>query len=140
MKSDFENLSENILRYRHALGMTQETLAFRLGVTAAAVSKWERKLSCPDISLLPQVAELFGVSIDDLFASATQDKLLVESVPWEDDGVIRVAVFEGQNLCTTQVYVCPRGEDIVLVVKPNDPKQTRPVGHHTPSTHQTPPE
>ena len=39
MKSDFENLSENMLRYRRALGMTQETLAFRLGVTSAAVSK-----------------------------------------------------------------------------------------------------
>ena len=86
------------------------------------------------------MAELFGVSIDDLFASPTQDKLLVESVPWEDDGIVRVVVFEGKKLCTTQVYACPHGEDMVLVVKPDDQKQTRPVGHHTSSSHQTPPE
>ena len=42
-------------------------LAERLGVTAQAVSKWERKANSPDIALIPRLAEIFGVSIDELF-------------------------------------------------------------------------
>lgn len=46
--------------------MTQQELASRLQITDKAVSKWERGLSCPDISLLPQLAEILGVTVDDL--------------------------------------------------------------------------
>ena len=47
--------------------MTQDALAEKLGVTYQAVSKWENSLSCPDIVLLPLIADVFGVSIDSLF-------------------------------------------------------------------------
>lgn len=53
--------------YRRRTGMTQDDLAARLGVSAQAVSKWERAVCCPDISLLPALADTFGVSIDLLF-------------------------------------------------------------------------
>ena len=46
--------------------MTQLELAERMGVTDKAVSKWERDLSCPDISTIPRLAEVFGVSVDEL--------------------------------------------------------------------------
>ena len=46
--------------------MTQEQLAERMGVSAQAVSKWENNLSCPDISVLPELAEVFGISVDEL--------------------------------------------------------------------------
>ena len=52
---------------RRSTGMTQDALASRLGVSAQAVSKWERAVCCPDISLLPALADTFGVSIDLLF-------------------------------------------------------------------------
>lgn len=42
-------------------------LAETLGVTAQAVSKWETKTNSPDIALIPKIAELFDVSIDELF-------------------------------------------------------------------------
>ena len=61
-----ETLGKRIAARRKALGMTQEQLAERLGITAQAVSKWENDQSCPDITMLPRLADIFGVSIDDL--------------------------------------------------------------------------
>ena len=52
------------LRYRSSL--TQEQLADRLGLSPQAISKWENAAAMPDISLLPDLAEIFGISIDEL--------------------------------------------------------------------------
>ena len=51
---------------RKDLGLTQIELAEKMGVTDKAVSKWERDLSYPDISSLPKLAEIFGMSVDEL--------------------------------------------------------------------------
>lgn len=51
---------------RKELGMTQLELAQKMGVTDKAVSKWERDLSCPDVNSLPKLAEIFGISVDEL--------------------------------------------------------------------------
>ena len=59
-------LAENIRRYRKNLGLTQDQLAERLGVTLGAVSKWERGSSQPDLSYIMDLAELFHVSVDAL--------------------------------------------------------------------------
>lgn len=56
-----------VARERKALGLTQEELARRLGVTKAAVSKWELGQSMPDTALLPSIAAQFALSIDELF-------------------------------------------------------------------------
>ena len=48
---------------RRELGLTQRQAAERLGVTDKAVSKWERGLGCPDVSLLPQLSQLFQVDL-----------------------------------------------------------------------------
>jgi len=48
-------LAGNIMRYRKALGITQETLAEKVGVTFQAVSKWENAQTLPDTALLPRV-------------------------------------------------------------------------------------
>ena len=63
-------LAENILRLRKEQGMTQATLATRLGITAQAVSKWESGRSAPDIELLPRLAEILSCDIDALFTPA----------------------------------------------------------------------
>lgn len=62
----YNTLGERIKYHRKRLGLTQEQLADRLGVSAQAVSKWENNQSCPDISILPEIADLFGISIDEL--------------------------------------------------------------------------
>lgn len=59
-------LNEQIAFLRKAKGTTQEELAKALGVTNQAVSKWESSQCCPDIQLLPDIADYFGVSIDEL--------------------------------------------------------------------------
>lgn len=60
------NIGTNIAALRKNNGITQEALANELGVSPQAVSKWENSTSCPDVSLLPDIAKYFGVSIDDL--------------------------------------------------------------------------
>jgi tellurite methyltransferase len=61
-----EILARNISRYRKDLGMTQEALAEKLGITFQAVSKWETGQSIPDTMLLPKLAQILNVSIDKL--------------------------------------------------------------------------
>lgn len=59
-------LGENIKRLRREKELTQEKLAEFLGVTFQSISNWERGESYPDISMLPEIAGFFRVSIDDL--------------------------------------------------------------------------
>jgi tellurite methyltransferase len=61
-----EILAGNISRYRKALGLTQEALAAKLGITFQAVSKWETGQTVPDTTLLPTLAQTLKVSIDKL--------------------------------------------------------------------------
>lgn len=59
-------IGEKICECRKARALTQEQLGAKLGVSAQAVSKWECGESYPDILMLPQLCELFGVSADAL--------------------------------------------------------------------------
>ena len=61
-----KTLGAMIAELRKQRGMTQLELAEKMGVTDKAVSKWERDLSCPDINSLPNLAEILGVSVDEL--------------------------------------------------------------------------
>ncbi|MDR0273278.1 MAG: helix-turn-helix domain-containing protein [Clostridiales bacterium] len=61
-----EILAGTIARFRKDLGLTQEMLAERLGITFQAVSKWETNQTVPDTVLLPKLAQALGVSVDKL--------------------------------------------------------------------------
>ena len=61
-----QSIGKQIAAYRKKLGMTQEQLAKHMDVTNQAVSKWETDQSCPDIQLLPRLADLFEISLDAL--------------------------------------------------------------------------
>ena len=61
-----ETLGKRIAARRKALGLTQDALAEQLGITAQAVSKWENGQSCPDITILPKLAEIFDCTTDAL--------------------------------------------------------------------------
>ena len=107
-------LSERILALRKEQSMTQEALAQRLGLSFQAVSKWENGQSCPDIALLPVLADIFGVSVDQLFGrQALEKQSLPESkdtpeinpvfeycnaLPWPDDNTLRGVVALGHKL------------------------------------------
>ena len=64
-----KTLGTMIAELRKQQGMTQLELAEKMGVTDKAVSKWERDLSCPDINSIPTLAEVLGVSVDELMQS-----------------------------------------------------------------------
>ncbi len=66
------NIARSILELRRAKGLTQDELASYLGVSKAAVSKWETGQSYPDILLLPQLATYFSISIDELIGYEPQ--------------------------------------------------------------------
>ena len=61
-----QTLGKRIASNRKRMQLTQDQLAEQLGVTAQAVSKWENDQSCPDIAMLPRLAEIFGISTDEL--------------------------------------------------------------------------
>ena len=68
-------LGLTISKLRKEKGMTQEELAEKVNVSAQAVSKWENDISMPDISVLPVLAEIFDVSIDELLAREKVSKV-----------------------------------------------------------------
>ena len=61
-----ETLGAFVCELRKEKQMTQKEMAEKLGITDKAISKWERGLSYPDISMLEPIAELFDVSVMEL--------------------------------------------------------------------------
>ena len=59
-------IGKRIAHFRKEKGLTQEELAGHMGISPQAVSKWENDQTCPDISALPKLARLFGVTVDEL--------------------------------------------------------------------------
>lgn len=84
-----ETLGKRIVSHRKRLGLTQDALAERMGVTAQAVSKWENDQSSPDIGALPKLAEIFGISTDELLGVERKEVHPAEIVPadTEENGV-----------------------------------------------------
>ena len=68
-----ETMGNRINKYRKLKNMTQEELAEKMGVSSQAVSKWEKDASCPDISLLPQLSKLLGITTDELLTGNTSE-------------------------------------------------------------------
>ena len=89
---------EKLYHLRTQQGMSQEALARKLDVTNQAVSKWESGQSCPDIALLPQIADLFGITLDQLFGrEAPKAEPSPAQLPWPDDGTLRVVLYAGHT-------------------------------------------
>lgn len=83
-----QTLGAMIASLRKENGMTQLELAEKMGVTDKAVSKWERDLSYPDVSSLPKLSEIFGVSLDRLIQvklkhqKSTDEKNIHDIIPF----------------------------------------------------------
>ena len=123
-----ESMGAIIARKRKELGMTQEQLAGALGISYQAVSKWENELSSPDISTLPLLADVLGLSLDELFGRVpavaepeqAEGKLTMPpedeecalavipaaepgsgagvELPWPDDRTLHAVLFVGHQL------------------------------------------
>ena len=109
-----ETIGNRISKHRREKGLTQEELAEKLGVSSQAVSKWENDQSCPDISLLPQLCKIFGISTDELLTGSNDE---VRMLPAEqrkslDELTLRIRVNSAAgdkvkvNLPMSLVKVC----------------------------------
>ncbi len=74
-----ETIGERISRLRKNKGYTQEEFSSLLGVTPQAVSKWENGASCPDITLLPKIAEIFSITTDELLTGKKHENANISS-------------------------------------------------------------
>ena len=74
-------LGTRIADLRHKRGLKQDELAEMLGISPQAISKWENDAACPDISLLPRLAEIFEVSVDELLTGKKEQTRTVRMLP-----------------------------------------------------------
>ena len=89
-------IGKRIAHLRKEKGLTQEELAGHMGISPQAVSKWENDQTCPDISALPKLSKLLGVTVDELL-EGKQDLAPVRLLPPEErkdlkDMMLRVTV------------------------------------------------
>ncbi len=123
MENYMENMKTVICETRKKLELTQEQLAEQLGISYQAVSKWENGIACPDIMMLPKLAKIFDMSIDELFGIEVEAITENESrdeiegmvitdeikedlhqteqgiiLPWDDDGLLHAVAFLGHKL------------------------------------------
>ena len=92
-------IGRRITQLRKEQGMTQEELAQKLDVSSQAVSKWENDVSCPDISILPQLADILHTTTDYLLSGKKDE---VRCIPVDkrkdcNDLTLRVKVFSAMG-------------------------------------------
>lgn len=66
------NIKNNLIKYRKEAGLTQLQLAQKLGYSDKTISKWEREEGVPDIYILKQIADLYGITVNDLIGEETK--------------------------------------------------------------------
>ena len=92
------SIGEMISYLRKEKGMTQNDLAEIMNVTDKAVSKWERNLSCPDINSIPKLAEVLGVSADELL-NAEKSKAIGNSKLNEIINIALLGIGVAMGIC-----------------------------------------
>lgn len=109
-----EILARNISQYRKAMGITQESLADKLGITFQAVSKWETGQTIPDTMLLPEIAKIFGVSVDKLMGYSA----FAEDVSYYEDEYKKAEYFWGvepSDMCLRVLKLLPPTRPLKLL-------------------------
>ena len=71
-----ETFGQRLQRLRKNAGLTQEEVATKLNITGQAVSKWENDVSAPDISVLVELSDILGVSLDELLGKERETTLV----------------------------------------------------------------
>ena len=83
MENTKQIIANNITKLRIANNMTQLELAEKLNYSDKTISKWERAESSPDIAVLVEIADLFGVTLDCLVRSENAEQTVIEAKPKE---------------------------------------------------------
>ena len=98
------NIGSKILSLRKKKNVTQEDLAAELGVTAAAVSKWENGYTLPDILMLCALADYFDVTTDELLGRITVRKQAIVIADSEELGAKIVELAARYNIKTLAAF------------------------------------
>lgn len=105
-----KTIGKKLYDLRKQSGFTQDYVAEKLGVSAQAVSKWENDIACPDIMTLPNIAELYCITIDELFKNDdVQSNVKFEKVEKINENELLVRVYidsvHGDNVKVTLPYL-----------------------------------
>lgn len=131
-----QNFGENLKKYRKEAKISQDELASRMGITPQAVSKWECGLSYPDITLIVSLADLFGITADELLRgvgtakeiSSTTDEYIEDCDGiLADDGVIRIVMCEGRRVLRAEEAA--KREPILIKIEKVKTKDENSIFH-----------
>ena len=86
------SIGKNIAQFRKQKGLTQAELGNLLGVSNQAVSKWESEVNMPDILLLPKIAQVLSVSIDELYSGKLPDTCNIEETAKKKGRILALSV------------------------------------------------
>lgn len=78
------SIGKNIAAFRKAKGLTQTELGEMMGVSNQAVSKWEAEMTMPDVMLLPEIAKVLDVTIEELYNGKSETSSQLYSVEAQD--------------------------------------------------------
>ena len=87
-----KTLGKRIAVLRKERGLKQDALAEKLAISSQAVSKWENDQTCPDISVLPLLAEILGVTVDKLLTGKDPAPIVQLASQEEKDLVLRMEI------------------------------------------------
>ena len=107
IRGDNMTLGENITKFRKQKRMTQEMLADSLGVTFAAVSKWERGVATPDLDLIISMATIFQVSIDTLIGYEMKNDSIKEAENRINECLKKMNYQEAVQICNSMLVRYP---------------------------------
>lgn len=116
-----------IAELRKMKSVSQQELADYLGVTFQAVSKWETKANLPDITLLPLIAQYFGVSVDEVLGLKP-----IKSVAYQprdtdnrDNWVEKKNIFQNRQFFWNEEYLLYLVKEVWKIIKPIDVLEMR---------------
>lgn len=98
------NLGKNVLELRKQKNVTQEELAAELGVTAAAVSKWENGYTLPDLLMLCALADYFQVTTDELLGRKKEYEQAVIAAQTEALGLQIARIAKEYGILTKEIF------------------------------------
>ena len=95
-----ETFGQRFQRLRKAKNLTQEDIASKIGITAQSVSKWENDLSAPDINILLELADILGVSVEELLGRESHKVTIVKNNFDDRKAILRIVVddSDGDNV------------------------------------------